>query len=297
MEPSCFDVIGLWRAMLLFPYPLLATNVRIGIFDSGIGGLTVHRAIARALPGHDLIYLGDTARVPYGTRSPETVQRYSFAVASYLVAQGAEAIVIACNTATTHALESLQVAAAPLGIPVIGVVQPGAKAAAAAHRSGAIAVLGTEGTIRGQAYQAALAQLVPGVEIVGTPCPLFVPLAEEGWLSGSVPEGVAEAYLGDLRGRVDTVILGCTHYPLLGLVIASVLPETTLVDSAESTARELLDMLGPGSGSGSQRFVVTDHVERFTRVGATFLGRTPQPVEWVDVGPPTGAFAFEPPIR
>jgi glutamate racemase len=270
----------------------LGEHVRIGIFDSGIGGLTVHRELARALPGHELIYLGDTARVPYGTRSPETVIRYSFAVASHLAECGAEALVIACNTATTHALPALKAAGDAAGIRVFGVVEPGVEAAVAAHHRGAIAVLGTEGTIRGQAYQKALALRLPDAAVAAVPCPLLVPLAEEGWLTGEVPTAVAERYLGHLRGTIDTAILGCTHYPLFKAVIAQVLPGVTLVDSAESTAHAVRDALGPGTGPGGQRFVVTDHIDRFQRVGEQFLGARPEPVEWVDVGPPRGVFAL-----
>ncbi len=266
--------------------------MRIGVFDSGIGGLTVLRELATAVPDHDLIYLGDTARVPYGTRSPQTVIRYSLRVASYLVEHGIGALVIACNTATTHALPALGAACAPLGIPVFGVVAPGVRAALAAHHRGAIAVLGTEGTVRGGAYQRALAELAPDVPVEAVPCPLFVPLAEEGWVDGPVPLQVAEHYVGHLRGRVDTVILGCTHYPLLGPVLAEVLPDVTLVDSAKATAAAVREALGPrGPTIGTHRYLVTDHVERFHRVGRLFLGRDPTPVEWVDLGPPQGRFA------
>lgn len=264
----------------------------IGVFDSGIGGLTVLAELARLLPEHDLVYLGDTARVPYGTRSPQTVIRYSLRVASYLAEHGIGALVVACNTATTHALPTLEAACAPLDIPVFGVVQPGVQAALAAHHHGAIAVLGTEGTVRGGAYQRALAALAPEVPVEAVPCPLFVPLAEEGWLHGQVPRLVAEQYVGSLRGRVDTVILGCTHYPLLKPVLHEVLPDAVLVDSAAATAITVRDALGPrGAGTGTLRFLVTDHVERFHRVGQRFLGRDPGPVEWVDVGPTTGPFA------
>lgn len=268
-------------------------SVRIGIFDSGIGGLTVHRELARALPGHELVYLGDTARVPYGTRSARTVERYSFAVASHLAECGAEALVIACNTATTHALDALQQAGRRAGITVFGVIEPGVNAALAAHHQGAIAVLGTEGTIRGEAYQNALRRHIPHAEIFAVPCPLLVPLAEEGWVTGDIPRSIAEVYLGHLRGKIDTAILGCTHYPLLKGVIADVLPGVTLVDSAASTAQVVLDALGPGDGAGTQRFVVTDHIDRFQKVGTQFLGSRPDPVEWVDVGPPRGVFSLD----
>ncbi len=185
--------------------------MRIGVFDSGIGGLTVLAALERVLPGHELVYLGDTARVPYGTRSPDTVVRYSLRVGSYLAGHDVGALVIACNTATTWALPALKHAAGRVGIQVFGVVEPGVQAALGAHDASAqhhqaIAVLGTEGTIAGGAYQRGLARERPGVELVPVACPLLVPLAEEGWTSGDVPRAVAERYLGSLRGRVDTAI-------------------------------------------------------------------------------------------
>lgn len=268
--------------------------MRIGVFDSGIGGLTVLAAMARTLPEHDLVYLGDTARVPYGTRSPETVVRYASRVASYLVQHDAEAIVIACNTATAYALPTLQRAGDAAGIPVFGVIEPGVEAAMAAHSTGAIAVLGTEGTVRGGAYQRALAARDPDLRVEAVACPLFVPLAEEGWTDGDVPRLVAERYIGHLRGTVDTVILGCTHYPLLREVIASVLPEVTLVDSATATADAVRAHIGSARpGEGHVRYLVTDHVERFRTVGALFLGADPDPVAWVDL--PEAAPPFDVP--
>lgn len=258
--------------------------MRIGIFDSGIGGLTVLRAARAALPGHDLVYLGDTARIPYGTRSPLTVIRYSLRVASYLVhEQGVEALVVACNTASTHALDALKAAGDALGIGVHGVVAPGVEAALAAHDHGAIAVLGTAGTVSGGAYQRALATRAPKVPVHAVPCPLFVPLVEEGWLHGDVPRQIAETYVGHLRGGVDVAILGCTHYPLLKDVLGDVLPGTRLVDSADATAAVLRDTFGPGEGRGSTTYLVTDHVERFQAVGAHFLAEVPTPVRWVDL--------------
>ncbi len=266
--------------------------MRIGVFDSGIGGLTVLRTLADALPGHDLIYLGDTARVPYGTRSPQTVIRYSLRVASYLYEQDVGALVIACNTATTWAMDALQRAGQAVGVPVFGVVTPGVAAALKVHRTGAIAILGTEGTIAGGAYQRGLAAAHTGATVIPVACPLLVPLAEEGWVTGDVPRGVAERYLGGLRGQVDTAILGCTHYPLLSSVIAEVLPGVTLVDSAQETANAVLGELGPGISADRRiRFLVTDHVERFKRVGGTFFGAEPNHVTWVDLPEPSGEFA------
>jgi glutamate racemase len=262
----------------------------IGVFDSGIGGLTVLGALRRALPHSDLLYLGDTARVPYGTRSPITVVRYSLRVASFLHDEGISTLVVACNTATTHALPALVAAGEQVGLTVFGVVDPGVRAALDVHRSGAIAVLGTEGTIAGGAYQEKLRTSLPGLPLEAVACPLLVPLVEEGWLDGPVPEQVAEHYVGHLRGRIDTAILGCTHYPLLKPVLGRVLPGVTLVDSADATAAEVRDRLGPTTGSGQTRFWVTDHVERFQRVGERFLGVAPDPVRWVDLPPPAPPF-------
>ncbi|MCA9572019.1 MAG: glutamate racemase [Myxococcales bacterium] len=268
--------------------------MRIGIFDSGIGGLTVLAAARAAMPGHDLLYLGDTARIPYGTRSPLTVIRYSLAVASWLHDHEVEAIVVACNTASTHALDALRAAGETVGIQVFGVVDPGVEAALAAHTHGEIAVLGTQGTVTGGAYQRALARRAPQVPVHAVPCPLFVPLVEEGWLHGPVPEQVAEAYVGHLRGRVDVAILGCTHYPLLTDVLGQVLPGTRLVDSASATAAAVRAALGPGEGAGSVTYRVTDHVERFQSVGAHFLGEIPSPVQWVDLGPAHAPWTLDP---
>ena len=263
----------------------------IGAFDSGIGGLTVLAALHDRLPGHELLYLGDTARVPYGTRSPRTVVLYALRVASYLHERGVSALVVACNTATSHALPALQLAAAKVNIPVFGVIEPGVRAALRVHRGGGIAVLGTAGTILGGEYQRRLASSAPKVTITAVPCPLFVPLAEEGWVNGEVPRQVAEHYLGHLRGRVDTAILGCTHYPLLAKTISEVLPGTRLVDSATATAEAVAEALGPGGQRrGEPRFLVTDHPERFREIGAHFLGWTPAPVEWVDLGPANAPF-------
>ncbi|MFT7519342.1 MAG: glutamate racemase [Kiritimatiellia bacterium] len=271
--------------------------MRIGVFDSGIGGLTVLSELEKALPNHDLLYLGDTARVPYGTRSPQTVRRYASRVASYLYQEGVDLLVIACNTATAHALDDLQRAASTVGVPVFGVIEPGVKTALAAHSTGAIAVLGTEGTIRGGAYQRALHDALPDLEVHSIACPLFVPLAEEGWIDGEVPQLVAERYLGHLRGKVDTVILGCTHYPLFKPVISRVLPGATLVDSAQATAESVRLLLAASrsapSNPGKREFLVTDHVERFCRVGEIFLQRPPEPVTWVDLPPASVPFLDE----
>jgi len=261
----------------------------IGVFDSGVGGLTVLSALGQRLPGEHLLYLGDTARVPYGNRSPQTVLRYAERVAGHLLGRGIKALVVACNTATTWALDALTETGRQRGIPVIGVIQPGVTAALSVTRSDHIGVIGTEGTIRGGRYTSLLQAARPGLSVSALPCPLFVALAEEGWHDDPVAQAVAERYLSPLRGGPDTVILGCTHYPLLAPAIAAVLPGVQLVDSAHATAtatEALLmrhDLLRPATAGGRHRFLVTDNLERFHRVGARFLGVDPSPAELVDL--------------
>ena len=260
---------------------------RIGIFDSGVGGLTVQRAILETLPGLDTVYLGDTARVPYGTKSPEVVSQYSVRNARVLLGHDVEMLVVACNTASAVALPALREA---FDVPVLGVVEPGARAAARATRSGKVGVLGTQSTVASGAYQRALAALLPGVEVTARACPLFVPLAEEGWTDpgDEVVRLVARRYLAPVReAGVDTVVLGCTHYPLLAGAIAAELPGVTLVDSAAAVAaevRERFPAAASGSGAGaSHSFLVTDTPDRFLRVAARFLGRPVESARHVDV--------------
>ncbi len=258
----------------------------IGIFDSGVGGLTVYRQITARLPQESVVYLGDTARVPYGTKSPETVVRYARACARLLIARDIKLLVVACNTASAFAMQALQ---EELAIPVVGVVEPGARAAAAATRSGVVGVIGTAGTVSSGAYPRALAAIAPPVRVVQRACPLFVPLAEEGWTAGKVPEAVATRYLeGMLDEGIDTLVLGCTHYPLLKPVIAQVAgPAVQLVDSAEETAVAVARVIAeralgnPGSPA-TTRFLVSDTPESFRRSGQAFLDRELDPVEWVD---------------
>ncbi|MCA9681453.1 MAG: glutamate racemase [Myxococcales bacterium] len=261
----------------------------IGVFDSGVGGLTVLEALRRRLPDEHFIYLGDTARLPYGSKSPETVRRYARQAAGKLVERGVKLLVIACNTASAVAVETLRDAFAPL--PVVGVVEPGAAAARAATRTGHVLVIATEGTIRGGTYQRAITAAAPQIRVDGLACPLFVALAEEGWVEGPIPEAVARRYLelelaGPALSRVDTMVLGCTHFPVLRSVLQRVCgPEVTLVDSAETTAAVVADELARGElrssrAGGQVRFLATDAPDRFARVGAVFLG---EPLEATEV--------------
>lgn len=253
----------------------------IGIFDSGVGGLTVVRALERELPEASLIYLGDTARVPYGTKSAQTVTRYAVEAARFLDAQGIGRLVVACNTASAVALD----AAARPGRPVYGVIEPGAARAAAVSPGGRIGVIGTRATIASDAYDRAIRALRPDAHVVSLACPLFVPLAEEGWVDGDVARAVAERYLAELRAeRIDTIVLGCTHYPLLAGVIAETMgPEVTIVDSASATAERVRADLDGTDGSGERRFFVTDLPAPFRSVAERFLGRPLETLERVRI--------------
>jgi glutamate racemase len=260
----------------------------IGVFDSGIGGLTVLRALQERLPQESTVYLGDTARVPYGTKSGDVVTKYSVKNADALMEYGVKLLVVACNTASSVAIPTLR---KQLPIPVLGVIEPGAHAAAKVTKTGHIAVIGTPGTIKSGAYQRALASERPGLQVQALACPLFVPLAEEGWVEGEVPRLVAEKYLASLRNtKVDTLVLGCTHYPLLSKVISEVVgPGVTLVDSAKATAAraaELLaerDLLKIGLSSVERHFLVTDVPDRFIEVGSRFLGRALSGARQIDL--------------
>ena len=249
----------------------------IGIFDSGIGGLTVLKELVRAMPQEDTIYLGDTARVPYGTKSPETVTRYAVEIASFLVKRDIKLLVVACNTASAVSLETLQ---ERLPIPVVGVIEPGARCAAGVTRSGRIGVIGTEATIKSSAYTRAIKRVNPAIEVITRACPLFVPLAEEGWTDNEVARLAARTYLAGLKeAGVDTLVLGCTHYPLLKRIIAETMGEDVrLVDSAEETARTVTEilhgrgMLRPAAEKGNHHYFVTDVPAGFIRIGNRFLG-------------------------
>ena len=257
----------------------------IGVFDSGVGGLTVLRALVAALPHEHFIYLGDTARLPYGTKSADSIRRYAYQAAAALQQRGVKCLVVACNTASAVAIDVLTEEFAP--VPVLGGLEPGAAAACLATRSAHIAVIATESTVRGGAYQNAIVRRLPNARVAARACPLFVAFAEEGWTTGSVIESVAHHYLDELFAtpgrdvRPDTLVLGCTHFPVLAPSIQKAIgTETSLVDSAATTAQALTQTLvarelaASADGTGRIELLATDDADRFARVGSTFLGRT-----------------------
>ena len=259
----------------------------IGVFDSGIGGLTVVKALLEDLPSESIVYFGDTARVPYGTKSKSTIVKFSLENVEFLLRFGVKCIVIACNTSSSWALPTLR---KYFKVPIIGVIRPGAVAAVRQTRAKRIGVIGTSATINSGAYETAIQRLDPAIHVFSQSCPLFVPLVEEGWLNGTVSRQIAEKYLEPLmRHRIDTLILGCTHYPLLASTIRSVLgPSVVLVDSAQQTAAEVRGVLmGSDTLSGQRshprhRFFVTDEPQHFTRIGHRFLGKVIGSVERVN---------------
>jgi glutamate racemase len=274
----------------------LNQSLPIGIFDSGVGGLTVYRALHEHLPNERFVYLGDTARVPYGTKSLATVERYAVENAQFLAARGIKLLVVACNTASALALPAIRES---LNIDVAGVIGPGARAAVAAGKGKRIGVIATESTIQSGAYTKAIEKVDADAVVIERACPLFVPLAEEGWADDDVARAVAETYLKDLRASIDTLVLGCTHYPILRQVIQkSVGDQVELIDSGEATAGEVKSLLkekglaGSSSGTGAlerqlcddlDHFYVTDAAERFARVAERFLGTKPARLEAVEV--------------
>lgn len=285
----------------------LNPDLPIGIFDSGVGGLTVYRALHEQLPQERFVYLGDTARVPYGTKSLATVERYAVENARFLEAHGVKLLVVACNTASALALPAIR---ANVSVPVVGVIEPGARAAVAAASAGEkrIGVIATEATVRSGAYARAIRELAPTAEVLERACPLFVSLAEEGWAETDVARKVAAEYLTDLvGGRVDALVLGCTHYPILRRVIQETVgAEVRLIDSGEATAksvevaleRENLRRRSFDTATGRllierarerrlcddlDHFYVTDAEERFARVAERFLGSAPTRLEAVEV--------------
>lgn len=256
----------------------------IGVFDSGVGGLTVVSALRRRLPHESILYLGDTARLPYGSKSPDTVLRYTRRNVEFLVERGVKAVVVACNTASALALPHLHE-----DIPTWGVIEPGARKAAAVSR-GKIGVIATEATVRSDAYPRALREVRPDLEIHSKACPLFVPLVEEGWHDDPVTEQVAERYLRSLLDQgIDTLVLGCTHYPLLVPVLQRVAgPDVTLVDSADTVAEVVAAGLAERHLEAtrpepSHRLCVTDAGESFHRLAGRILGDPGVPLEWVEV--------------
>jgi glutamate racemase len=260
----------------------------IGVFDSGIGGLTVVRELVRQLPHESIVYFGDTARVPYGSKSAATVRRYAQEAAAFLLSRDVKMIVIACNTATAHAEELLR-SHAP--VPVLGVIEPGARAAVEATRTRRVGVIGTVGTIGSGAYDLAVRRKLADARVYAQSCPLFVPLVEEGWADHAAAVLIAREYLEPLHDMdVDVLILGCTHYPLLRTIVHDVMGEqVTLVDSAHETARDVGSLLhsrailhDPGSPA-SYTFIASDAPLRFRDVGRKFLGDIVQTVEQVDV--------------
>jgi glutamate racemase len=268
------------------------------VFDSGVGGLTVLQALIAQLPHEQFVYLGDTARLPYGTKSPETVARYSLQAAEALAQYGVKCLVIACNTASSVGLATIR--AHIEDVPVIGVIEPGAHAACAASRSGHIAVIATEGTVRGGAYQRAILSIRPDARVNAEPAPLFVALAEEGLHEGPIADEVARHYLKQMFSPTpgqsgesvpDTLVLGCTHFPVLaGAIRRAVGPQVRIVDSAATTAasvdRQLREAgLATPAQQGGVRLLATDGIERFARVGSRFLERpiAPDEVELVDL--------------
>jgi glutamate racemase len=249
----------------------------IGVFDSGIGGLTVLKEIFRELPYESTVYLGDTARVPYGIRSPETVTRYSSENVGFLISRDIKALVIACNTASSVSLEAIK---DMVSIPVAGVIYPGAKTAAASTKNKKVGVIGTSATIKSGSYTKAIKAIDPEIEVFATACPLFVPLVEEGWTEGRIVGMIAEKYLENIKDKgIDTLVLGCTHYPLLKKVISEAIGQKiNLIDSAVETANEIRHILGASSllkddsTDTFREFYVTDSPDRFQEVGENFLG-------------------------
>jgi glutamate racemase len=277
------------------------TSLPIGIFDSGVGGLTVYRALHEHLPNERFVYLGDTARVPYGTKSLATVERYAVENARFLAAHGIKMLVVACNTASALALPAIRSA---LKLDVVGVIGPGARAAVKSGQDGrapvrSIGVIATESTVQSGAYTAAIKKADSNTQVIERACPMFVPLAEEGWADNEVTRTIAATYLADLRGKIDTLVLGCTHYPILREVIQQTIGEdVTLIDSGGATALEVKTLLKEKSlarltlPTGAlerqlcddlDHFYVTDAADRFARVAERFLGAQPSRLEAVEV--------------
>jgi len=273
------------------------SSLPIGIFDSGVGGLTVYRALHERLPNEHFVYLGDTARVPYGTKSLATVERYAIENSKFLEAHGIKLLVVACNTASALALPAIRKA---VGVEVVGVIEPGARAAVKAASGKAIAIIATEATVQSHAYAKAIDSIDAGACVIERACPLFVPLAEEGWVDTEVTRNVANEYLGELADNAPgALVMGCTHYPILRNVIAATVGESVqLIDSGEATAAEVEELLKEKGIAHTSRaslaeerklcddldhFYVTDAAERFAKVAERFLGSSPSVLEAVEV--------------
>lgn len=265
-----------------------ASNNPIGIFDSGIGGLTVFREVASILPNENLLYLGDTARVPYGTKSAATVLRYALQNVRFLLEKNVKMVVVACNTASAFALAEVQ---KQFEIPIIGVIEPGVTGALKMTRSRRIGVIGTEGTISSGAYTQSLLAKSPSAFVTSVACPLFVPLVEEGWWETRITEEIAQTYLGGmLKEKIDTLILGCTHYPLIKQTLRKVAGgAVTLIDSAEETTRAVStlltgkNLLAPENKNPGRVFFVTDSPERFQKMADLFLKQDLKDVRHVEI--------------
>jgi len=263
-------------------------NRPIGVFDSGVGGLTVVKQIFKKLPHEEIVYLGDTARVPYGAKSPETIKRFSIENADFLMRFKVKLIVVACNTASSTSMNEL---IQHVDVPVIGVIKPGAKKAINVTRNNKIGIIGTHTTVKSKAYTREIKNISPKIDVISKPCPLFVPLVEEGWLKEKATYAIAEKYLVSLRRKgIDTLVLGCTHYPLLKHVIAKVMGKRVkIIDSAGSVAEEahtiLMSMgkLADNNRRPRHKFFATDTVENFVRVGERFLGENIKRAERVNL--------------
>lgn len=248
----------------------------IGVFDSGLGGLTSVREIFRTLPAEPVVYFGDTARLPYGNKSPETVTRFALEIAGFLVRQNVKCLLVACNTASSHALETLRT---HLAVPVVGVIEPAVRAAIAASPHGRIGLIGTSGTVASGAYPALIARLAPGASVLSRACPLLVPLIEEGWLDHRVTREVAAEYLAELRrADLESLILGCTHYPLIAPLIQELMgPGVRLIDSGAEAARAVAVLLAErgqrSAGPAPHHFFLSDEPRGFQRIAQAFLGR------------------------
>ncbi|MEF9934878.1 MAG: glutamate racemase [Clostridium sp.] len=260
----------------------------IGVFDSGIGGLTVAKEIMDILPSEDIVYFGDTARVPYGNKSKLTIEKFSLQISRFLETENVKAIVIACNTASAFALDAVK---DKFSVPVIGVINPGARAAATTTKNNKIGIIGTEGTVSSGAYSKAVENICNEIEIFSTPCPLFVPIVEEGWSEKEVSYMIAKEYLQNLKEiGVDSLVMGCTHYPLLNNVVQRVMGEdVTLINPARETAIELrlilkdLNILNSEGDRGIYKYFVSDNAKKFVTVGERFLNRKIEDIVEIDI--------------